>query len=528
MDKKVFFTVTLCAVIFLMWQQVYMKRFAPHSFSSQAVSKTPAETNTGSAISTSSSTNTEPTNKTPSAQTIEMGSSKLHFAVSTVGGRVLNPQMEDYKSYTQEHIQALVGGERQLELRASTQDWDYISNITYSVKEHTQGADGKDKLVLAYDDANLHIERTYTANPAMFTYDHQIQVNFKKQAPQYLFVGLSTKKDLPKSYLENEKRNVLFNKKGGQNHWTVSSIDDFKEDMGEGHWFGFTSRYFMNALVSLDPNQAPNFQVRANPAANEMDGWFVYKTQSNQTLQMRGYFGPKDISILKNVGNHLDSAVDFGWFSFFAYPMLEALKWLYHYVHNYGVAIILLTVLIKMLTYPLTLKSMKGMKEMQRIQPQLARLREKYKDDKEQLNKEMLQLMRANGYNPMSGCWPMFIQMPVFIALYNVLFNAIDLCGQPFFGWIHDLSLKDPFFVTPILLGLMMFLQQRLTPNANVDPAQQRMMMFMPVIFSFMMLWLPSGLTLYMLVNSVVSIVQQFWLNKHFGIKGTPIVQASA
>jgi len=129
--------------------------------------------------------------------------------------------------------------------------------------------------------------------------------------------------------------------------------------------------------------------------------------------------------------------------------------------------------------------------------------------------------MRANGYNPMSGCLPIFIQMPIFIALYNVLYGAIDLYGQPFFGWIHDLSAKDPFYVTPLLLAGMMFLQQRMTPNTATDPAQQRMMMMMPVIFGFMMLWLPSGLTLYMLVNSVVSVVQQVVINKTINVRAS-------
>ena len=164
---------------------------------------------------------------------------------------------------------------------------------------------------------------------------------------------------------------------------------------------------------------------------------------------------------------------------------------------------------------------MKSMKDMQRIQPQLTKLREKYADDKEALNREMLQLMRANGYNPLSGCLPVLVQMPIFIALYNVLYNSIELYGQPFFGWIADLSQKDPYFVTPVLLALVMFIQQKMTPNTATDPAQQKMMTFMPVIFGAMMLWLPAGLTLYMLVNSVVSIAQQVLINKTIARAGT-------
>jgi YidC/Oxa1 family membrane protein insertase len=148
----------------------------------------------------------------------------------------------------------------------------------------------------------------------------------------------------------------------------------------------------------------------------------------------------------------LDLAVDFGWFTVIAYPLLKTLKWIHTYLMNYGIAIILLTILVKLLTFPLTYKSMKSMKEMQRIQPQMQKLREKYKDDKERLNKEMLQLMRTNGYNPMSGCLPIFIQMPVFVALYNVLFGAIDLYKEPFFGWILDFLSKDFFSETKLTI----------------------------------------------------------------------------
>jgi YidC/Oxa1 family membrane protein insertase len=158
------------------------------------------------------------------------------------------------------------------------------------------------------------------------------------------------------------------------------------------------------------------------------------------------------------------------------------------------------------------------MKEMARIQPQLARLREKYKDDREALNREMLTLMRSHGYNPMAGCLPILIQMPIFFALYRVLYSSMELYQAPFAFWIKDLSLHDPFYVTPVLLSLSMFLQQKLTPNTATDPAQQKMLQFMPLIFGAFMLALPSGLTIYMLVNALVSIVQQSFLNKKFGI----------
>ena len=168
------------------------------------------------------------------------------------------------------------------------------------------------------------------------------------------------------------------------------------------------------------------------------------------------------------------------------------------------------------------------MKDMARLQPQLAKIREKYKDDKEALNREMLSLMKTHGYNPAAGCLPMIIQMPIFFALYRVLYSSIELFHAPFAFWIQDLSGRDPYYVTPVLLAGTMFLQQKLSPQTATDPAQQKMMQFMPLIFGFMMLNLPSGLTLYMLVNALSSIVQQLILNKKLDVKRGPTAVATA
>jgi YidC/Oxa1 family membrane protein insertase len=221
---------------------------------------------------------------------------------------------------------------------------------------------------------------------------------------------------------------------------------------------------------------------------------------------------------LRAVDPVLIDAIDFGWTSFMAVPLLQSLKWLYGYVQNYGIAIIILTFIIKMLLFPLTYKSMKAMAKMAKLQPQLNALREKYKDDKEKLNAEMMSFMRTNGYNPVGGCLPILIQMPIFFALYRVLFNSMELYQAPFMGWIQDLSSPDPFFITPLLLTGLMYLQQRLAPTTATDPMQQKMLQFMPVIFGFFMLLLPAGLNVYMVVNSAVSIAQQWVMNKRLGI----------
>jgi YidC/Oxa1 family membrane protein insertase len=245
---------------------------------------------------------------------------------------------------------------------------------------------------------------------------------------------------------------------------------------------------------------------------------FVYPIQGSEILVKQRYaFAEKKKDILSAIEPTLDHVIDFGWLKAIAYPLLAIMKWFYSQFPNWGVAIILLTLLVKLATFPLTYKSMVGMKKMAALQPELKKIQEKYKDDKDALNREMMVMMREKGYNPLAGCLPIFLQMPIFFALYRVLYSAVELYQAPFFSWIHDLSSKDPYFVLPVLLTGTMVLQQKLTPNTVSDPVQQKMMTWMPVIFGVMMLQLPAGLSLYMLVNALAGILQQFILNKKVG-----------
>ena len=230
------------------------------------------------------------------------------------------------------------------------------------------------------------------------------------------------------------------------------------------------------------------------------------------------YVGPKDINDLKAAGAKLDEAIDYGWFTVIAVPILYLLRFFHGLIGNYGLAIILLTIFVKLLLHPINVKSLKSMKGMQQLQPRLKELQLKYKDDKQKLNQETMMLFKAHKVNPMGGCLPMLAQFPIYIALYKVLWNSIELYHAPFFWFYKDLSAPDPYFITPILLGLFMVAQQKLTPSASADPAQQRMMMIMPVMFTAFMLFLPVGLVVYILVNTVMSVTQQYMYNNGIGI----------
>jgi YidC/Oxa1 family membrane protein insertase len=282
-------------------------------------------------------------------------------------------------------------------------------------------------------------------------------------------------------------------------------------------WTGFDDKYFLGAVLSVN-SDITNVAIKKSPAGREVST-ITFAPVSLNPGQMANreaklYFGPKDLDILKVQGNELERAIDLGWFSALAKPMLHILKFLYRFVHNYGIAIIIVTVVLKVLFFPLTYKSYKSMKDMQKLQPKMAELKEKYKNDRDAMNKAIMELYKTHKVNPMGGCLPMVVQIPVFFALYKALMFSIELRHAPFMFWIQDLSAKDPYYVTPLIMGATMFIQQKMTPTAGMDPTQAKMMLMLPVVFTFMFLNFPSGLVLYWLVNNILTIGQQYYINK--------------
>ena len=246
------------------------------------------------------------------------------------------------------------------------------------------------------------------------------------------------------------------------------------------------------------------------PAGKELQAFYAF------------YFGPKSIHDLSAANLDLDKAVHFGWFDVLARPALQFLKWLNSYVHNWGWSLIILTILLRVVFWYPNHKSFQSMKVMQKIQPRVAEIREKYKDDREAMNRELMSLYRTFKVNPLGGCLPMVLQLPVFLALYNMLGSSIELRHASFIPtlpftnivWLADLSAKDPLLITPIIMGVSMFFQQKMSPSPG-DPAQAKMMMFLPLIFTFLFLNFASGLVIYWLVNNVLAIAQQYFTNKY-------------
>jgi YidC/Oxa1 family membrane protein insertase len=291
-------------------------------------------------------------------------------------------------------------------------------------------------------------------------------------------------------------------------------------------WAAMENGYFMMALVPPPADWKTSAVIEDLPP-QMMSATFKTEIASvppgqEVVVPYVLYLGPKDRTILASVGYGLDRAVDFGWFHVLALPLLYVLQFFYKYFHNYGWAIIAITLIIRVLFIYPNHKSFKSMQDMQKLQPRIAKLREKYKDDREALNKELMGLYKTYKVNPMGGCLPMVLQLPVFIALYNILGYSIELRHAPFIStlpftnivWLADLSAKDPLLITPLIMGATMFLQQKMTPSPG-DPAQAKMMLFMPIIFTFMFLNFASGLVLYWLFNNILSIGQQYYTNKY-------------
>jgi len=289
---------------------------------------------------------------------------------------------------------------------------------------------------------------------------------------------------------------------------------------------GFGDRYFLSVFM---PKMPVDGTLTTAYVANEADAIVSFDGSAQATTRV--YMGPKELGVLEAVNPALSKAIDFGLWGVIALPFLRALKLFYRIAPNYGVAIILLTVVVRLLVLPMSIKGQRSMMKMQRLQPQVEKIREKFKGDQERLNREMVDLYKRNHVNPMGGCLPMVVQLPVFFGLYYALLNAIDLRQAPFVGWITDLSAPDclpikgmpaiPFTdlngipVLVLLMTLTALAQQWMSPK-NPDPSQQKMMMYMPVAFSLIFLTLPAGLSLYYFASNVLGVAQQYILNREF------------
>lgn len=369
----------------------------------------------------------------------------------------------------------------------------------------------------------LNMERKFTFHADSYLIDEQVTLTSNASIPvstNITFrVASSNLSDEETSGSSINMNKVSYLDKKGLEELTDPG--DLRNSVKVDHAVNFgaiTSSYFMMAV-------APAGQAAQLEARLENDVYIVeveklglvLNPKTPFSLSTNYYLGPLGDQFLENAPAGLSKAVDYGWFSFISRPLLWVLRLMHDLCSNWGVAIIMLTILIKILFWPLSQKSYKSMENMKKIQPHMTALREKYKNDKTKLNEEMMRLYKTYKINPFGGCLPILVQLPVFIGLYQALMYSIELRHASFIPyipftdipWLADLSAKDPYYITPIVMGATMFLQQKMSP-APGDPIQAKVMMFLPLIFTVMFLSFPSGLVVYWLVNNVLSIAQQW------------------
>ena len=505
MDRKTLLAIVLCFGIYLSWQKLYVEPRLP-----APEILTPASPPTTPVASQIQAT----THATATAYLpISIGSGE---AVVTNGSYFFQRwTLKNYK-LTQRvdaaavDLESVVHQPGMMSLAFDLPELAYINEVVGKLEERSGS------LHWEFEDAQVQLSRDFVAAPDQPYLSVRIQAHFKNLKPRYAYVSLSAQ---GVEDAETPDRNLVLLTDHALKSYSLKDRIVPKQFDTPVQYIGATSRYFIATIVhetaGLPGKSLPPTGLLQPIDAHTSRASLVYPiTNGSIDIPLRAYFGAKELAVLQRVDPDLNQTVDFGWFTSFAYPLLRMLNWLYGFTRNYGVAIILLTLLLKILTYPLTYKSMKSMKSMAAIQPELTKLREKYKEDKQQLNLETIALMRQQGYNPVAGCLPLLIQMPIFLALYRVLYSSIELYQAPFALWIRDLSQRDPFYVTPLLLTATMFFQQKLTPTTTTDPAQAKMMQFMPLLFGGLMITVPAGLTLYMWINALASIGQTLILNR--------------
>ena len=376
------------------------------------------------------------------------------------------------------------------------------------------------------DSAGIHAIKEFHLEPAsyIFTFRATVTENDKAVAPSVVW-GPAIGDVGEVSRYTTKSEGILF-QDGKVVRLAAKDIAKQAAYDGTYAYAGVDDNYFMTAALGPGAIKIAFQPISIPPPASSKDApreLISFSVQAQPSAALRFFAGPKDFDVLTAIDTDVAKAIDFGMFTVIVVPLLKSLKWVNDYVGNYGWAIIILTFFINVILFPLRHKSVVSMRKMQEIQPEVKAIQERYSKlkatdpGKQKMNTEMMALYKEKGVNPASGCVPMLLTMPFIFAFYALLSTAIELRGAPFIWWIHDLSAHDPYFVTPILMGISQIWQQRLAPAAGMDPIQQKMTMLMPVFFTFLFLWYPSGVALYWLVNNIWAIGQQYLTNYMIG-----------
>lgn len=412
--------------------------------------------------------------------------------------------------------------------------------------------DASARLMLEYEDASgLHIRKVFTFDPAVSPYVVDVTIEAKlgldrleptvRWGPALGGVesqgsGLAFRQG-PRGVVYGRVFDGAMLSDPGVERLERSDVATQSAYGGQFDFLGVDNHYFIAAALPEQREATISYRAVPLPSlvpdGDPRDLMAFDIAFSGGVTDVRFFLGPKDFDILEGVSAPLVRSIDFGWLSVIVVPLHRTLKWVYGWVGNYGFAIIAVTLLINLIIFPLRHKSVVSMRKMSEIQPEMKAIQERYAHlkatdpDKKNMNKEVMALYTARGVNPVSGCLPMLLTMPVLFAFYRLLSMSIEIRGAPFVLWITDLSVHDPMYVTPIIMGGSMLVQQRLTPS-QADPMQQRIMMLMPIVFTFMFLWAPAGLVVYWLTSNLLGIGQQVVTNRIIGPPKVRVVRPPA
>ncbi len=528
--------IALALVSFLLFQQWQVAKNPAPQATQQAQS-------TGAAPAPSFSDELDPTpaqNVAAKAKTITVSTDVLTLSIDTLGGDVVSAKLNQYSEE--------LNSPESFVLLQNTQGHQFIAQ---SGLVGPQGIDvtsnnrpayqvSADSFTLAEGQDELRIPMTYQANGIDYTKtfifkrgSYAVDVVFDVANNSGSEATLGMYAHLRQNLLDSGGNLAMPTYRGGAYstsdvRYKKYSFDDMKDRNLSApndvtvNWVAMIQHYFASAWIPRDEPQAQLYSRVINNLG-DMGIRTPNKTIANgdkAEFEATLWVGPKLQDQMAATAPNLDLVVDYGWLWFIAKPLHWLLSVIQNFVGNWGVAIICLTFIVRGAMYPLTKAQYTSMAKMRMLQPKLQAMRERIGDDRQRMSQEMMELYKKEKVNPLGGCLPILLQMPIFIALYWALMESVELRHSPFFGWIHDLSAQDPYYILPLLMGASMFVIQKMSPTTITDPMQQKIMAFMPVMFTFFFLWFPSGLVLYWLVSNIVTLIQQTLIYKALEKKG--------
>jgi len=473
-----------------------------------------------------------------SPQLITVTTDTLEVVIDTLGGDIVQVRLLDYLTKMPED------GGRPITLLQRTSDSEYIAqsgliggNATDTPEGRPRFFSSADSYQLRQGDDSLQVDLEYNQDGVAITKRFEFLPADYRIGVRYL-VDNPTDRPWSSTFygqIRRDSRPPTFSSTGGMQmqaflgpalrepdknyaKYDFSDIEDGAVKASiKGGWIAFVQHYFISAWVPAQ-NQQNRFTLRKQ---GDRDRYLFAFTGEKINIapgasgEYRAdfYVGPKNQAVLAEMADYLDLTIDYGFLWMLAKPIFMVMQFIYDFVGNWGWSIILLTVLIKILLYPLSAAGLKSMARMRELQPEMARIKELYGDDRQRAGQEQMALFKKHRVNPAGGCLPMLLQMPVFIALFWVLSESVEIRHTPWIGWIQDLSSKDPLFILPLIMGASMFLMQKLQPMPT-DPMQAKVFQLMPIAFTVFCLWFPAGLVLYWTVNNLLSILQQLMVNR--------------